>query len=114
MHYKFLVDVNLPKYFKFFNDQGFVHVVDLDPRMQDDDIWNYALDNNLVILTKDVDFYFKFISEKNTPKIIYFQLGNITLNDLHKYFTKYWDYLIYLLDNNSFIIALKNDVKVIN
>jgi len=114
MDYKFLVDVNLPKYFKFFNTPEFEHIVDLNPKMQDDAIWDYALSKDLVILSKDVDFYFKYISEKNAPKVIYFQLGNITLNDLHKYFEKHWDYLIYLLNNNSFIIATKNEIKVIN
>lgn len=114
MQHKFLVDVNLPKYFKFFNKPEFEHVVDLNPQMQDDEIWNYALSNNLIILTKDVDFHFKYLSQKDTPKIIYFQLGNITLKELHKYFQDNWEYLIQLIENNSFIIATKNDIKVIN
>jgi len=31
MDYSFLVDVNLPKYFSFFNLPNFKHVVDIDP-----------------------------------------------------------------------------------
>ena len=53
----FLVDVNLPKYFRFFNSDNFIHDVDINPCMTDTEIWNYALNNNLVILTKDSDFF---------------------------------------------------------
>ncbi|MFW6095927.1 MAG: DUF5615 family PIN-like protein [Bacteroidota bacterium] len=113
MEKKFLVDVNLPKYFSFFNDPEFIHVVDLDPKMTDNEIWNYAQQEGLIILTKDVDFYLKFISESSAPKIIYFQLGNITLNGLHEYFNKYWDYLLQLSESGSFILARKTEVQVI-
>lgn len=113
MEKKFLVDVNLPKYFSFFNEPEFVHVVDLNPKITDNEIWDYAMQKGLIILTKDVDFYLKFVSENSAPQIIYFQLGNITLNDLHNYFNKYWDYILQLLESGSFIIARKSEVQVI-
>ena len=53
---KFLVDVNLPRYFKF-NSPDFEFVSDIDTRMSDDKIWNYACAKGLIILTKDSDFY---------------------------------------------------------
>ena len=53
----FLVDVNLPKYFSFFNNTNFIFVSDINLQMTDTEIWNHALENNFVILTKDVDFY---------------------------------------------------------
>lgn len=56
---KFLVDVNLPKKFKFFNTEQFIHVVDINPKMKDSEIWDYALSNDLIILTKDSDFYLR-------------------------------------------------------
>ncbi|MCD4773205.1 MAG: hypothetical protein K8R41_07485 [Bacteroidales bacterium] len=43
MEYSFLVDVNLPKYFQFFNTDKFFHVVDIDHSMTDSKIWQYAL-----------------------------------------------------------------------
>lgn len=54
---KFLVDVNLPKYFNFFNKSDFIFVVDINEKMSDREIWNYALDNRFIIITKDSDFY---------------------------------------------------------
>lgn len=49
---RFLVDLNLPKYFKYFNNSDFEFVIDINPLMSDLEIWNYALKNNLVILTE--------------------------------------------------------------
>jgi len=72
----FLVDVNLPKYFSFFNNTNFIFVSDINLQMTDTEIWNYALENNFVILTKDVDFYNRFLVSEITPKVIFFQLGN--------------------------------------
>ncbi len=65
---KFLVDVNLPKYFSFFNQPAFEFVVDIDIRLLDTQVWEYALTHNLVILTKDTDFYNRVLISTNSPK----------------------------------------------
>lgn len=91
MSFSFLVDVNLPKYFSFFNKDTFIFVYDIDLQMSDTEIWNYALKYKLVILTKDTDFYNRFLISENDPKIIYFQLGNSSLKQLHQYFNDNWD-----------------------
>jgi len=40
---KFLVDVNLPKFFAFFNTDSFRHVVDINPSLGDSDVWEVAM-----------------------------------------------------------------------
>jgi len=85
MNFSFLVDVNLPKYFSFFNEQNFTFVSDINLQMSDTEIWNYALKNELVILTKDTDFYNRFLISSTAPKIIYFQLGDFSLKQLYQY-----------------------------
>ncbi len=58
----YLVDVNLPKKFRFFNTPNFAFVVDIQATLPDTQIWTYALENNLIILTKDADFYTRSLS----------------------------------------------------
>ena len=53
----FIVDVNLPKRFSYFNSAQFIHAVDINDEMTDKELWDYALLKNLTILTKDADFY---------------------------------------------------------
>jgi predicted nuclease of predicted toxin-antitoxin system len=38
-------------------------------QFSDGDIWNYAIDNNLTIITKDVDFYYRYLSSSKSPKL---------------------------------------------
>ncbi len=113
MEFRFLVDVNLPKRFSFFNSEKFIHISDINPKMTDTEIWNYALKNNLVILTRDADFYNRYLLFVKSPKIVFFQLGNISLKDLHKYFNKNWDLIIKKLENGNLIIARINSIQIL-
>jgi predicted nuclease of predicted toxin-antitoxin system len=99
--FKFLVDVNLPKKFSYFNNENFLHIVDVNPCMTDKDIWNYALANNLVLLSKDADFFNLYLTEENHPKVVHFKIGNLTLEGLHLYFSNFWPTLVQNLEHAS-------------
>lgn len=113
MSFSFLVDVNLPKYFSFFNTNSFFFVSDIDLQMSDTEIWDYALNNKFVILTKDTDFYNRFLVSSTAPKIIYFQLGNCSLKQLHYYFNENWGVIQDEIKNSRLIIAKENHIECI-
>ncbi|NMH24409.1 DUF5615 family PIN-like protein [Flavobacterium solisilvae] len=109
----FLVDVNLPKNFSFFNHDNFIFVADINLQMTDTEIWNYALKNNLIILTKDADFYSKFLLSDTFPKIVYFKIGNCSLKQLHAYFNSNWTIIEREIQNCRFIIAKEDHIESI-
>ena len=111
--FQFLVDVNLPKRFSFFNSPLFTHIADIDAYMTDQQVWEYALENEKVILTKDADFYDKFMISKVSPKVVYFQLGNLSLKELHNFFMNNWEAIISHLENGSMLVVQKDQIKVI-
>lgn len=113
MKCSFLVDVNLPKYFSFFNTNCYFFVSDINLQMTDTEIWDYALKNEFIILTKDTDFYNRFLVSSTAPKIIYFQLGNCSLNQLHHYFNQNWDRIQLEIENSRLIIAKENHIECI-
>ena len=53
----FLVDANLPYYFSLWHSNNFVFVKDINDEWKDKDVWNYALENKLIIITKDAEFF---------------------------------------------------------
>jgi predicted nuclease of predicted toxin-antitoxin system len=110
---RFLVDVNLPQRFQYFNSEQFQHVGDIDPFMTDNEIWNYAIANNLILLTKDTDFYDLFLISDNYPKVIHFKFGNLTLKAMHQYFIEFWPRITEKLPIASFIVAYKDRIVVI-
>ncbi len=81
--------------------------------MSDTDIWNYALQNDLVILTRDTDFYHRIIASIKYPKVVYFDLGNVNLKQLHQYFDNYWQQIEILLQEHDLIIATTTNLQVI-
>jgi predicted nuclease of predicted toxin-antitoxin system len=82
MKYSFLLDENLSwKISKllpdFFKNCKHVENVGL-AKAQDIEIWNYARQNNLVIITKDNDFNYLSIKYNYSPKIIWIRCGNVS------------------------------------
>ena len=73
---KYLIDENLPAYLPALNSDFFVHVSEIPFVDLDSDIWQYALNNELTIVTKDSDFYFRYLSSNNYPKVIWIKTGN--------------------------------------
>jgi len=49
---RYLIDVNLPKYFSFFHSPEFEFVIDINAKWPDRDIWDYAREHGLIIVTK--------------------------------------------------------------
>ena len=113
MNPSFLVDVNLPKYFSFFNDDNFVFVSDINLKMSDAEIWDYALEKKLTILTKDTDFYNRLLISTVSPKIVHFQLGNFSLKQLHLYFNDNWTKINSEINNSKLIIARETHFECI-
>lgn len=111
--YRFLIDVNLPKYFGFFNSDAFEFVIDINGRWPDKDIWEFAEEHNLVIVTKDTDFYYRCMLDNGPVKVIYLKLGNLLIRDLHSFFQQHWNTIVGHLPHSKMIIATPNGLDVI-
>lgn len=107
----YLVDLNLPRNFSFFNKAEFSFVIDIDPRMTDSEIWNLAIKTNKVILTKDSDFFNRSIISKHKAKVVHFEIGNMNLKELHEYFRKNWDNICQLLNEFNLVVADPEKIK---
>lgn len=74
-----------------FPDSVHVQDVGLD-RAIDIDIWNYAKQNNFIILSKDADFVEQSLLTGYPPFVIWLRSGNCTTTDITKILTE--NYLI--------------------
>ena len=85
---KLLFDQNLsPKLIPVLTDvfPGSIHVqnVNLD-KAQDNEVWEYARNNNYVIVSKDIDFSERSLIYGFPPKIIWIRRGNCTTKQLEE------------------------------
>jgi len=81
--------------------------------MSDQNIWNYAQLKNLIILTKDSDFYTRCILSNNPVKVVHFQFGNFTINQLHIFFEKNWRSIIEMIDKSTLVVVNELEVQAI-
>lgn len=64
---------------------GSSHVRDHGLQDADDEtIWGFARDNNLVIVSKDSDFHERSFLYGFPPKLVWLKVGNCTTKDLEK------------------------------
>lgn len=110
--YRFLVDVNLPKYFSFFNSPNFVHQLDLDPKWDDTAIWNYAKEKELVIISRDTDFYYRCLADSSV-KVVHLRLGNIRIRDMYQFFEANWSTILSKLPEAQLLEVTRSEISVV-
>ena len=86
----FLIDVNLPYYFSLWNSDDFIHQKDINDEWSDEQIWNYAKENKLTIISKDSDFSNKIMLNDPPPSIIHIRFGNMKMKPFFETITKVW------------------------
>jgi len=97
---KFIIDANLPYYFSIWKSDYFVHVYDINENMTDNEIFEYAIKNNLTIITKDTDFSIKVLFQ-DKPKVIHLKIGNMKIQELYSFLNKNWDDIIKVSDSHK-------------
>jgi len=88
---KYIIDANLPYYFSLWKDEAYEHVIDIDPNMKDSDIWIYAKEHNLTIVSKDADFSDLVLLNNPPPRVIHVRLGNMKMKAFHNAIDGIWD-----------------------
>ena len=78
---KILLDANISwklanKLKPIFGECAHVDLIGLKVPANDIDIWNYALENDFVIITKDTDFLNLLETRNYPPKIVLLRTGN--------------------------------------
>ena len=68
---------------------------------EDSEVWQYALDNDLTIVTKDSDFHVRSILDGHPPKVIWITRGNCSTDEIESILRGFYQELIAFHDNPS-------------
>lgn len=108
---KLLIDQNLsPKLVtlltNLFPDSTHVQDVGLD-EAQDAELWDYARDNNYLILSKDIDFRMRSAIRGHPPKVIWIGIGNCSTKTVTDHLIDYYaDIQTFARDPNRGLFVL--------
>jgi predicted nuclease of predicted toxin-antitoxin system len=108
---KYIIDANLPYYFSLWNNEDYVHVIDIDPHMKDSEIWKYAKENDLTIVTKDADFSDLVLLNNPPPRVIHIKLGNMKMKDFHNAIDSIWEDVLKMSSEYKLVRVYKDKIE---
>ena len=110
---KYLIDVNLPYRFSLWKSDEYVHQIDIDDQWTDGQIWNYAKETDLTIVTKDADFSNRIIFHKPPPKVIHIRFGNMKMREFFSRMNAVWEDAIRLSESHKLVNVFKDRIEAI-
>ncbi len=102
---RFLIDANLPYRFGLWRNGDCEHVFDHNEAWTDLEIWRYAKENDLVIVTKDADFSDWAMLSEPPPRVVHLHIGNMRIRDFHKFIQIIWPEIKLLIARTNSLVA---------
>lgn len=99
----FLFDENLPSRLTFTPCLPVVSASILGGSPTDTQIWDYALREELVIVTKDADFSGRIILHTPPPWVVHLRFGNLRLGEFHSRLARVWSQVEVLLKTHKLV-----------
>lgn len=113
---KFLVDANLPPNLcLWLRDRGHEaeHLVDLNLlTASDTEIWNRGRRHDLVIVSKDVDFYDRALVFGAPPKVLHVAVGNCSNEKLFEILDHAWINIEVSLSTGSLVSIAQEKIEM--
>ncbi len=110
---KFLIDVNLPYRFSLWKSDDYIHQINIDDEWTDTQIWDYAKENNLIIVTKDSDFSNRIIFHEPPPKVIHIRFGNMKMREFFAIMTAIWKDVVDLSESHKLVNVFRDRIEAI-
>ncbi len=108
---KFLIDANLPEQFALWTDENALHVNELGSSLTDSEIWNYACINDMVIVTKDADFFYFSETSVDPPRVIHLKIGNLRLHELESFLSKNRHAIKSVIEKKRIVLVYLNRIE---
>jgi len=114
---KFIVDAHIPKKLSLFLEwKGYdsVHTLDLPSqnRTKDREINQISLDEQRILISKDLDFIESLLISNKPYKLIYISTGNITNKQLLEIFSKNIEKIVEFIHDNRLIEITQDSIVI--
>jgi hypothetical protein len=78
---------------------------------EDSDLWDYARERGLVIVSKDADFSARILISTPPPWIVHLRFGNLRRRDFHTLLNRMWPHIEALLPKHKMIAVYADRIE---
>lgn len=107
----FLIDANLPPTLALALIEAGHHAQHVDEvglrTAEDGEIWDYALRQRTVLVTKDEDFPDRYLRTASTPIVVWLRIGNCRNSELFSWFIPLLNEVILRIESGDRLIEVK-------
>src|SRR5262245_52745750 len=107
----FLFDENLPARLTFTPGLPVIPVTIIGSSPTDTQVWEYARQWELVIVSKDADFSNRMILNTPPPWVVHLRFGNLRRQDFHARLAHLWPQVEALLKSNKLVNVYSDRVE---
>lgn len=110
----FLFESNLPPRTAFASAFPIIHATTLGVSPTDSEIWKYAREHDLAIVSKDADFSERIIISTPPPRVIHLRFGNMRLHDYRAFLASIWPRVEYLVATHKLVNVYRDRIECVN
>lgn len=110
----YLFDQNLPVQIRFSPKLPIFHSTAIGPNPTDSQVWEFARDRELVIVSKDADFSQRIRSNTPPPWIVHLRFGNLRKRDFHDILARMWPKIETMLNSHKLVNVYQDRIEGIH
>lgn len=99
----FLLDENLPVRLLFSPSSPAIPLSNMGSHPSDSQIWEFARQHELVIVSKDADFSDRIITRTPPPWVVHLRFGNLRRKEFHALLARVWPQVEVLLKSHKLV-----------
>lgn len=99
----FLLDENLPVRLQFSPGLSVIPYSKAGKNPTDSQIWEFARQNELVIVSKDADFSQRILMQPPPPWVVHLRFGNLRRKEFHALLARVWPQIESLLKSHKLV-----------
>ena len=107
----FLFDENLPSRISFTPSRPVTAASALGASPTDTQIWDFARNHELVIVSKDADFSERIILHTPPPWVVHIRFGNMRRREFHALLARVWPQVEALLKTHKLVNVYADRVE---
>lgn len=109
----FLIDENVPARLTIILSLPCVHCLEIGDKLTDSFLWQYAVEHEYGIITKDVDFSNRIMLSDPPPWVIHLRVGNLRRRAFHEFLAAIWPQVEVLLPDHKLINVYGDRIEAI-